>query len=497
MQVCSSVAFAGALRRGGWATVFAVPFSLARERGLLCLFGALIIGTFGFNEIPNTLKRFDSLLRFCPCLCMLLFVWLLAALSRYGFLSVGVRGCLHVVGWIVTCNPALCKEDLTSEALDNFVARLRDVELLLIDEISTVGAGQFEMISRRLEQLSKALWRERAGAEPPEDLGGFGGLGIVLIGDFGQLPPVLASSLLPHSKMLEPLRSELRKHTLQGRLRFQEFINVVRLRRIHRQKGADVFKESTIRLRDAAVTPEDYKLWQEHVLISSDARPAWDGGEDLLSRCLVLVAENEVAGRVNGSELRTRAPALSEPVPDSFEKVVVRCESAHNDARAARRPADQFRQVRPATHLFPGARVMLSTNHIWGVPTVHFGLMNGARGVVVAIVYASAVESRADMISLAGVGYPEGADSAKHAISVRMGEGTGAGLRQVPFLGLPCAGCGFRCVVKVKEHARCRTLWSFTFRNTLDYRCWTGCLALGCRFPACKSTTNRLLGMSV
>jgi len=315
---------------------------------------------------------------------------------------------VHVVGGIGTCSPALCKEDLTGEALDMLVAQHRDVELLLIDEISTVGAGQFEMISRRLEQIGKALWRERARAEPPEDLGGFGGLGVVLIGDFGQLPPVLASSLLPHSKLLEPQRSGLRAHALQGRLRFQGFVNVVRFRRIHRQKGADLFKESTIRLRDAAVTLDDYKLWQEHALSSPDARPDWDGGEDLTSRGLMLVAENEVAGRVNGNELRRRAPALCEPVPALSPKVVVRCDSVHNDVRAARRPADQFRQIRPATYLFPGARVMLSMNYMWGVSTVHLGLMNGARGVIVAIVYASADESRADGISLAGVGYPGG-----------------------------------------------------------------------------------------
>ena len=224
------------------------------------------------------------------------------------------------------------------------MAQLRDAELLLIDEISTVGAGQFEMISRRLEQVGKALWRERVGTEPPRDLGGFGRFGIILIGDFGQLPPVLASSLLPHSKLLEPQRSGLRGRALQGSLRFQEFVNDVRLRRIHTQKGADLFKESTIRLRDAAVT--------------------WDGGEDLLSRGLTFAAENEVAGRVNGSVLRARTPALCEPVPDNFDKVVVRCESAHNEARAARRPADHYRQLRPATHLFPGARVILSMNRI-------------------------------------------------------------------------------------------------------------------------------------
>ena len=43
---------------------------------------------------------------------------------------------------------------------------------------------------------------------------------------------------------------------------------------------------------------------------------------------------------------------------------------------------------------------------LWDVPTVPLGLMNGARGVLVAIVYASPGEQRTDQSTLAGVGHP-------------------------------------------------------------------------------------------
>ena len=49
---------------------------------------------------------------------------------------------------------------------------------------------------------------------------------------------------------------------------------------------------------------------------------------------------------------------------------------------------------------------MFSQNRIWGVPTVPLGLMNGARGVVVAILYAGPGAGRVDGSALAGDGYP-------------------------------------------------------------------------------------------
>jgi len=66
-------------------------------------------------------------------------------------------------------------EDLLGENLDRLAECLRHAQLLVIDEVSTLGAAAFEVISRRLEQVGKVLWRERHGVlgysqMPPEDL---------------------------------------------------------------------------------------------------------------------------------------------------------------------------------------------------------------------------------------------------------------------------------------------------------------------------------------
>ena len=49
---------------------------------------------------------------------------------------------------------------------------------------------------------------------------------------------------------------------------------------------------------------------------------------------------------------------------------------------------------------------MLTQNILWNVPTVPFGLMNGARGLVVAILYAPPGAARIDELELAGTGFP-------------------------------------------------------------------------------------------
>ena len=87
-------------------------------------------------------------------------------------------------------------EDLTGVDLDNLVEELQHVELIVIDEISTCGAASLEVVSRRMQQVARVVWRRKFKMEPPADMGAFGGVGVVLMGDFAQIPPVLSTSLM-------------------------------------------------------------------------------------------------------------------------------------------------------------------------------------------------------------------------------------------------------------------------------------------------------------
>ena len=328
-------------------------------------------------------------------------------------------------------NTDTAAEDLSGEALDRLVETLRHVQLLVIDEVSTVGAASFEIVSRRLEQVGKVLWRARHRRPPLDSLGGFGGIGVLLIGDFAQLPLVLSSSLLAEAPLQDGRSGGLRSLALAGRQTFQTFKQIVRLRRVHRLPGADWYKESTLRLRDAAITVEDHKLWKTNELhsLEPDANPSlWPGADGLLNAALVLVTDNAQAGRVNGKRLTAGVPYLSKPTPHapgvasagesgghgttrepgvaSTEQIVVRCCARHNQDKAQRRDAREFRNLRTATHLRVGARVILTTNRLWATDTVPLGLMNGARGTVVAILFAPPGNQRRDGLNLAGVGFP-------------------------------------------------------------------------------------------
>ena len=164
-------------------------------------------------------------------------------------------------------------EDFVGDKLDALVAELRHVQLLLVDEISTVGAAQFELMNRRLQQVARVLFRERTGQAPPTDMSPFGGIGVVLMGDFAGMPPVLGTSLMQGMPVVERHNSGLRGFAVIGQKLFRTYFgNVLCFRRRHRQKAADEFQESTMRLRDGTMTREDYELWQTHEVETLDAR---------------------------------------------------------------------------------------------------------------------------------------------------------------------------------------------------------------------------------
>jgi hypothetical protein len=150
---------------------------------------------------------------------------------------------------------------LSADELQELATDLEDVELVLIDEISMLSKVMLAQVNMRLREWRKHLADEDNMAKP------FGGLAVILAGDFGQLPPIAISPSLSllHDRFLSIQIREGRTANLGLRL-FNGFKVVIRLRRIHRQPGASEYKESLLRLRDGAMSKEDHELWRSHDL---------------------------------------------------------------------------------------------------------------------------------------------------------------------------------------------------------------------------------------
>ena len=159
--------------------------------------------------------------------------------------------------------------------------------------------------------------------------------------------------------------------------------------------------DSTLRLRDAALEPQDYDLYKERELGVSRMQADWPGHYDFLKDALRLVVENEVCGRLNGQQLRART--IPEPADfgvlreaDIDVMKVLRVKAHHSDKRAETKPSEGFRQLKDTVHLSLASPVMLTQNQIWQVNVVPLGLMNGARGIVVGVVYKQEGQARSD-----------------------------------------------------------------------------------------------------
>jgi hypothetical protein len=75
---------------------------------------------------------------------------------------------------------------------------------------------------------------------------------------------VSGKSLIQHNA-----NGEYRHLSKRGQERFKDIQNVICLRRIYRQKNAGPFLDSTLRLRDAALEPQDYDLYKDMSLEST------------------------------------------------------------------------------------------------------------------------------------------------------------------------------------------------------------------------------------
>ncbi|AGO84051.1 DNA helicase PIF1, ATP-dependent [Pandoravirus salinus] len=234
------------------------------------------------------------------------------------------------------------------------VARWRAMDVLVVDEISMVDAEFFH----KCDQLARWMRGRMDRA--------FGGIQVILVGDFAQLPAIVDRTPAPGGAERPQFCFELPLWTDRALA-----LQVVDLRTVFRQRD-DTLVGALNRMRFAEQTPEDEALFAARVgaVLATD-----DGVEP--TRLCPLVAQVAAINAERLAGLTGESDTFASKCPwrlDDGVKMTPKIEATLNAHRAA---LEKNAPAAPYVNLKVGAQVVLLANL-----DVEHGLVNGARGVV-------------------------------------------------------------------------------------------------------------------
>ena len=238
------------------------------------------------------------------------------------------------------------QQDLKGSALQRLQLTMKKKQYILIDEMSMMGQKMFSWVDRRLRQATGKL-------EQP-----FGGISVIMFGDFAQLPPVCDI----------PLYAPISSNTaaLHGYTIYLTFTTVVILKQILRQYGTDpsvqAFREMLLRLRDGIICHNDWQMLLQHSSLQVENSDFVDA--------IRLFYDRESVMKFNHDKLRM------------LGKPIALIKAIHSNITAANVKSDDAGGLHPIIFIAKGAHVMLTAN-LW--PEV--GLCNGASGIVHELLY--------------------------------------------------------------------------------------------------------------
>lgn len=259
-------------------------------------------------------------------------------------------------------------------------AEWRNVDFVLIDEVSMVGQDL-------LCKLDAVL---RFVLEKPDEW--FGGVNIIVSGDFYQHSPVKARPLYMPISNYGKGRGSFDAMSRQGRMAWKQFTTVVELTEQKRMAADPDFARAVSRLRRHQCDAEDIKLFNS-LLVRSIHHPHGVEFSDHNRHDAVAIVDRNTTRRILNSEKAraiTSAAALGAPrLYRCFAKHMMKEDDARRSGSRVEVPPhvqndlfhnDVDSRLSPLLELYIGAPVVAKSNI-----SVELGITNGQQGTLRAL----------------------------------------------------------------------------------------------------------------
>ena len=216
---------------------------------------------------------------------------------------------------------------------------------MVVDEVSMLGQNMMAWVDKQLRQATTHL-------DIP-----FGGISVILIGDFAQFHPV------GDRPLFAPEGTGSHGHTM-----YHLFTKVVIFDQVIRQSGTSIeskqFRNMLLRLRNGQSIEADWTTLLQRT-------PTAVNNANEFTDAICLFYKKEYVAKYNYEAIT------------KLESPIAQINAIHSCVAAASTKSDDARGLEPVVFMAKGARVMLTSN-LWQ----QVRLCNGTRGTIDSLVYA-------------------------------------------------------------------------------------------------------------